>query len=130
MRDCPTMMLAARMFKCLVCIPYSSLPKIGARPLICVPRAALTCCEVSDTKSSILVIISLRSVLRSSSPQNPKIVRNATQRITNGHTRYLPCNSCAYLCLTIFQQFHKGGHEVTGDRLVIYSLGDLFRRSN
>ena len=52
-------------------IVYSSLPRIGAKPLICVPKAARTCWEVSDTKSSMLVIISLSNVSRSSSPQKP-----------------------------------------------------------
>lgn len=51
---------------------YSSLPRIGAKPLICVPKAARTCWEVSDTKSSMLVIISLSNVSRSSSPQKPE----------------------------------------------------------
>lgn len=50
---------------------HSSLPNIGAKPLICVPRAARTCCEVSDTKSSILVMISLSKVSRSSNLQKP-----------------------------------------------------------
>ena len=51
---------------------YSSLPRIGAKPLIWVPKAARTCWEVSDTKSSMLVIISLSNVSRSSSPQKPE----------------------------------------------------------
>ena len=50
---------------------HSSLPSIGASPLICVPSAARTCWEVSETKSSILVIISLSSVSLSMSLQKP-----------------------------------------------------------
>jgi len=52
---------------------YSCLPRIGARPEICVPSAARTCCEVSDTKSSILPMISLRSVFLSTKAQKPGI---------------------------------------------------------
>ena len=50
---------------------YSSLPRIGASPLIWVPSAALTCCEVSETKSSMLVMISFKRVSRSSNVQKP-----------------------------------------------------------
>jgi hypothetical protein len=50
---------------------YSCLPRIGARPLICVPRAARTCWELSETRSSIVVIISFRSVVLSNREQNP-----------------------------------------------------------
>jgi hypothetical protein len=57
-------------------IAYSSLPKIGAKPLICVPSAARTCCDVSDTKSSMLVMISLSKVSRSSNLQNPIKISN------------------------------------------------------
>ena len=52
-------------------LTYSSFPRIGASPLICVPSAARTCCDESDTKSSMLPIISLSRVSRSSNLQNP-----------------------------------------------------------
>lgn len=52
---------------------YSCLPRIGANPLICVPKAARTCCELSDTRSSTLPIMSLSRVDRSTKAQNPGI---------------------------------------------------------
>lgn len=52
---------------------YSCLPKMGASPLIWVPRAARTCCEVSETKSSTELIMSLRRTFRSTSAQKPGI---------------------------------------------------------
>lgn len=54
-------------------VTHSSFPRIGASPLIWVPRAALTCCEASLTKSSTAPIISSRRVWRSSKPQKPVI---------------------------------------------------------
>ena len=53
------------------CNAHSSLPSMGARPLICVPSAARTCCDVSDTRSSTLVMISFKRVSLSSNAQNP-----------------------------------------------------------
>lgn len=52
---------------------YSCLPRMGARPLICVPRAARTCWEVSETRSSMLGIMSLSRTDRSTRPQKPGI---------------------------------------------------------
>jgi hypothetical protein len=50
---------------------YSSFPRIGASPLIWVPSAARTCCDWSDTNSSMLGITSWRRVSRSSTAQKP-----------------------------------------------------------
>lgn len=52
---------------------YSCLPKIGASPLIWVPRAARTCWDGSETRSSTELMISLRSVSRSTRLQKPGI---------------------------------------------------------
>jgi hypothetical protein len=54
-------------------LTYSSLPRIGASPLICVPRAARTCCDWSETSSSMLGITSWRRVSGSSKAQKPAL---------------------------------------------------------
>ena len=84
---------------------YSSLPRIGARPLICVPRAARTCCDVSETKSSTLVIISLSRVSLSNSPQKPCSSQFVAFNETGeaNLTWYLPSYSGPNLCFRILQ---------------------------
>ena len=105
---------------------YSSLPKIGARPLICMPRAARTCCDVSDTKSSILVIISLRRVSRSNNPQKPSEVRKNTRRSRPRLlTRYLTSYGGTNFRLRIFKQLNESWNKISCDGLVIYRFRDL-----
>ena len=53
---------------------HSSLPRMGAKPLICVPSAALTCCDVSPTRSSMLPMISFKRISRSIKAQKPTLL--------------------------------------------------------
>lgn len=52
---------------------YASFPRIGASPLIWVPKAALTCWEVSDTRPSMPPMMLSSSTLRSTRAQKPGI---------------------------------------------------------
>lgn len=54
-------------------VSYSCLPKIGARPLIWLPKEARTCCEESETSSSTAGMISWSRVSLSTSAQKPGI---------------------------------------------------------
>lgn len=107
---------------------HSSLPKIGAKPLICVPSAARTCCEVSDTRASMLVIISSSRVSRSSRLQKPdEISQQIVWRSSNHHklTRDLSGYSGADFSFSIFQQLDKCRDQITIDSLFIHSLCNL-----
>ena len=72
MVDCPEFMVSS----CIIdsrctSFTYSCFPRRGARPLIWVPKAARTCWDGSETRSSTVVIISLSRVSRSIKLQNP-----------------------------------------------------------
>jgi len=105
---------------------YSSLPRIGASPLIWVPSAARTCCDWSETSSSILGITSWRRVSRSRSaqkPMNTSAICQISLRIIL--TRNLPRNSTPHLRLSVLEKLHECGYQVSVDNLLIYGFRDL-----
>lgn len=69
---------------------HSSFPRMGASPLICVPREALTCWEPSLTKSSTAPMISSKRVWRSSNPQNPTFHLTYLSLWLNNGVKWLP----------------------------------------
>lgn len=105
---------------------YSSLPNMGARPLICVPKAARTCWDESETRSSTLDMISFRSVSRSSKPQKPCIiVSNDCQGVHYRHTRDLSSYGGPNFCFRIFQQLDKCRYQVTVHGFLVYCFCNL-----
>ena len=113
-----------------ICISYSSLPRIGARPLICVPKAARTCWEESETKSSMLVIISLSNVSLSSSPQKPeKHERHLWSFMSKALqlTRDLSSYGGTNFCFGVLQKLHESRDQISDYCLFVHSFGNLAR---
>ena len=125
MGDCPKQKLVLSGIE-QVCSTYSSLPSIGASPLICVPRAARTCCDGSETRSSMGGIISLSRVSRSIKLQKPspksELARNKTKQI---HTWNLSCDISANFRFCILEELNKCGNHVARDHLFMHHSGNL-----